>query len=122
MASIMLYRQNKEKRLADFKLIDVTFLIFLILFILGAWATTLSVVLVNLLVFVSGVLLLLKGSALNHLGILNTGMFTITLLVVCRSFDADLTFFVKGSLFVLVGIGFFTANWMLIKKRKENEA
>ena len=49
---------------------------------------------------------------------LNSGMTVIALLVICRSFDSDLTFVVKGTLFVLVGIGFFVANWLMIKKKK----
>jgi uncharacterized membrane protein len=117
LAAIMLYRLKKGKKLADYQLIDVTFLVFLALFLLGAWSTTTAVVLVNLLVFILGLVILREGTKLNHLGVLNTGLFVITLLVVCRSFDSDLTFFVKGSLFVLVGIGFFVANWIMIKKR-----
>jgi hypothetical protein len=117
LAAILLYRQKKGKKLADYQLIDVTFLVFLAIFLLGAWSVTTAVVLVNLLVFILGLVILREGTKQNHLGVLNTGLFVITLLVVCRSFDSDLTFFVKGSLFVLVGIGFFVANWIMIKKR-----
>jgi hypothetical protein len=109
------------KKWAEWKLPDVTYILFLILFILGTQATTLAVILINLLVFVFGLMLLKEGAKQTHLGVINLGMLIIALLAICRSFDSDLTFVIKGSLFVLVGIGFFAANWLMIKKRKENE-
>ena len=70
---------------------------------------------------VLGLVMLREGSRHSQLGMLNLGMLVIALLVICRSFDTDLTFVVKGILFVLVGIGFFAANWLMIKKRKDYE-
>lgn len=122
LATILLYRQNHRKKWTEWKLMDVTYILFLILFLAGAHATTLSVILINLLIFVYGLTLLKEGAKQTHLGVINLGMLIIALLVICRSFDSDLTFVVKGILFVLVGIGFFAANWLMIKKRKENEA
>jgi hypothetical protein len=122
LVTILLYRLNHRKELDEWKLIDVTYILFLILFILGVLSTTLSVILINLLVFIFGLMLLKAGAKQTHLGVINLGMLIIALLAICRSFDSDLTFVVKGILFVLVGIGFFAANWLMIKKRKENEA
>lgn len=121
LASILLFRQNYGKKWSEWKLMDGTYILFLILFFLGAHATTLSVILINLLVSVFGLMLLREGARQRNLGVINLGMLIIALLVICRSFDSDLTFVVKGILFVLVGIGFFAANWLMIKKRKENE-
>jgi hypothetical protein len=42
-------------------------------------------------------------------------------LAVCRFFDTDLSFIIRGLLFVTVGIGFFATNYWMIKKRKANE-
>ena len=98
---------------------DGTYLLFLVLFILGVWYTVLSVILINLLLFISGLVLLREGSKQSHLGVLNLGLLVIALLVICRSFDTELTFVVKGILFVLVGAGFFAANWLMIKKGNE---
>ena len=121
LATILLYRQNHGKKLKEWNLMDGTYLIFLILFALGVWFTALSVFLINLLLLVLGLVMLREGSRHSQLGMLNLGMLVIALLVICRSFDTDLTFVVKGILFVLVGIGFFAANWLMIKKRKDYE-
>jgi len=120
-ATVLLYRQNHRRNLKEWSLMDGTYLLFMILFILGVWFTAVSVILINLLLFILGLVILREGSKHSHLGMLNLGMLVIALLVICRSFDSDLTFVVKGILFVLVGAGFFAANWLMIKKRNENE-
>lgn len=121
MASFLLYRQIRYRDLTDMKIMEVGWLFFLFIFILGFF-TTLSVILVNLLVFVIGIQMIRDGSKQGNLGLLNTGMLIVTFLLLCRSFDIDLTYVVKGLLFVVVGIGFFVANWLMLKKKKENEA
>ena len=121
LATILLYRQNHGKKWKEWSLMDGTYLIFLIIFALGVWFTELSVVLINLLLVVFGVAMLRIGSKHSQLGMINLGMLVIAPLVICRSFDTDLTFVVKGILFLLVGIGFFAANWLMIKKRKGYE-
>jgi uncharacterized membrane protein len=121
LASLLLYRQIKTKSLSDWKLMDVTYLVFLVFFIPGTY-TSQAYILVNLYLIVLAFLAIREGTKLSHLGVLNSGMIVIALLAVCRSFDTDLTFAVKGSMFVLVGIGFFAANWLMLKKRKQNES
>ena len=122
LASFLLYHQNKLKNLKNWGLMDFLYLLFLLIFILASQNTTLAVLAVNLVILFFGIFLLREGSRISHLGVLNIGMVVIALLVICRSFDTDLTFVVKGTLFVLVGIGFFGANWLMIKKRNNDEA
>ena len=120
-ASMLLFRQNKNLPLKKWKMIEATYLIFMFIFILGIF-TSRSYILVNIYLFLMGMIMIRKGSQLANLGELNTGLIIIALLVAFRSVDADLTFVVKGSVLVLVGIGFFIANWLIINKRKENES
>ena len=120
-ACLLLFQQVKVMKLTKWNLNNIVFLLFLFIFILGKQDVQLAVILVNLLVFALGILMLRTGSKKSHLGVINTGMLVIALLVVCRSFDSDLTFVLKGTLFVLVGIGFFVANWLMIKKRNNHE-
>ena len=122
LASLLLYRQNKHKNLKSWGFMDVIYILFLLIFVLASQNTFLAVLAVNLVIFILGIFLLREGSRISHLGVLNLGMLVIALLVICRSFDTDLTFVFKGTLFVLVGIGFFAVNWLMIKKRNANEA
>jgi hypothetical protein len=78
-------------------------------------------VLMNLLVLAAAIFTMQRGNALHHLGILNYGLLIIAALVVCRFFDTDISFVIRGLLFVGVGAGFFFANSQFIKKRKQHE-
>lgn len=59
-----------------------------------------------------------KGSIKNHLGILNFGLLIIAVLALLRFFDNSIPFVWRGLFFVATGIGFFVANYLLLKKRK----
>lgn len=49
---------------------------------------------------------------------LNFGLFIIAILIIYRFFDTDISFEVRGILFLVLGAGFFTANYFLAKKKK----
>lgn len=121
VAILLLYRRVRNINLAELKWIEVVWLAFILLYVIGCY-TTLVVYLINLGILLIGLHLAREGSRKGNLSLLNAGMFVITFLLICRSFDIDLTLVVKGILFVVVGIGFFVANWWMLKKRKENEA
>ncbi len=112
-------RQQAERR---FNPIAWVFLAFWGIFFLGMQAPTLATVLTNLILFAIGVSYIRRGGIENHLGLLNYGLLIITALIFCRFFDTDIPFVMRGLLFVLVGIGFFAANYWFLKKRKSNKA
>ena len=121
LASALLYLQKKGLGLRDLKLAEITFLLFLVIFILGNYSS-IAYIFVNLLVLILSAFMVIDGSKRMNMSILNAGLVIIALLAACRSFDSDIKFVVKGSMFVLVGIGFFVANWLMLKKKKENES
>lgn len=116
----LLVLQLKNKSLNDIKPITPVFILFIITFIIGL-SSPLSVVLTNVLVFTIGILTIRDGVKLENLGVLNYGLLIITALVLCRFFDTDLSFVIRGGLFVSVGIGFFATNYWMLKKRKSND-
>jgi uncharacterized membrane protein len=119
LAGGLLFHIIRVRALGNIPPIAPVFLFFIIVFVIGLYSSA-SVVLINLCVFIIGLLIIRDGAGKDHLGILNFGLLVITVLIICRFFDTDLTFVVRGVLFVTVGIGFFlTNNWML-KKRKAN--
>ena len=119
LAAAMLYQHKKNRTLSDIKPFAVVFVPFIIIFLIGL-VSDIAVVLINLIVFTIGMLTIRDGAKRDHLGILNFGLLIITILVICRFFDSDLSFVIRGLLFVGVGIGFFITNYMMIKKRKRN--
>ncbi|MEP6795956.1 MAG: DUF2157 domain-containing protein [Saprospiraceae bacterium] len=113
---ILIYQKMKHKPL-EIKPVELIFLLFIIIFIVGL-SSPISVVLINLLVLGVGILTIREGARENHLGILNYGLLIVTALVICRFFDADISFVLKGILFVGVGLGFFFANYQMVKKKR----
>lgn len=116
----LFFRELKEKSIRKMEPITPVFIIFSIIFIIGFYSLA-ATVLINFLLFGTGVMTVLKGIRDNHFGILNYGLMIITVLVTCRFFDSDLSFVWRGILFVLVGAGFFITNYWMLKKRQTDE-
>lgn len=120
-ALFLLLKQAKIEKLKQSTLIEFTFIIFIVLFLIGLKFTILPIILINISLFLIGILIIRKGATNNHFGILNFGLLIITAQVVCRFFDTDLSFIVRGLLFILVGVGFFATNYWMLKRRKSYE-
>jgi len=115
LAGMLLFFQQEKINPTDF-----VFALFVPIFFLGQ-VSIISVVLINVLVFVIGIFKVMEGVKKDHLGIVNYGLLIITTLIVCRFFDTNLSFIFRGILFVLVGVGFFLTNYRMLKKRKTND-
>lgn len=75
-------------------------------FILNCWVIAIAVYFIR------------KGSLRNHLGILNFGLLIIAVLATFRFFDDSIPFVWRGIFFVAAGVGFFAANYILLKRRR----
>jgi len=117
---VLLYLYFK-KQLKSFNLFQYTFLIFGLIYTGLQSAGVVPVVLINLLIFTLGLSTVKIGTNKQNYGILNYGLLIITVLIACRFFDTDLDFVVRGILFILVGVGFFLANYMLLKKQQNEK-
>ena len=58
------------------------------------------------------------GSDSMLFSVLNFGLLIIITVIICRFFDTNMSFVLRGILFVLVGIGFFIANYLMLKRQK----
>jgi hypothetical protein len=120
LAGGLFYRHYRDKSLSDIKPVAPIFLLFIATFFIGL-VTPFAVILINLYVFAIGILTIRDGAKSDSLEVLNYGLLIITALVICRFFDTDLSFVLRGLLFISVGAGFFIANYRILKKRKTNE-
>lgn len=94
----------------------------LVLYIVSASSPNLARILCNLLLFFFGVFTIRDGALQNRLSVLNYGLLILAALIICRFFDTNLSFIIRGLLFVAVGAGFFAANYWMIRKRKNQVA
>ncbi|MFK7922278.1 MAG: DUF2157 domain-containing protein [Bacteroidia bacterium] len=114
-----------QKRSSDWREIrplEIVFLFVTAVFLLGFQAPMVSRVLISLIIFSTGLFTILEGARKDHLGILNYGLMIITALIVSRFFDQEISFVIRGIMFVVVGLSFFTANYLMIKKRNKDVA
>ena len=117
IAGGLLLRYVRKHSISKLPPIAPVFAVFILIYIIGLYSAV-AVILVNILILVVGLAITRKGARQDHLGILNYGLLIIAALVLCRFFDERLSFILRGTLFVLVGIGFFLANYQMLKKRK----
>ena len=94
---------------------------FVVLFVIGVYNPYSAQVLVNIFILILAIYTIREGAQADHLGRMNYGLMILTLLIICRFFDTDLSFVVRGLLFVMVGLGFFAMNYRMIRKRKEQQ-
>ena len=114
---VLLFRQRRFTS-KDLMPQELIFILFVPVFFIGSVRPVLAQVLINVAVFLTGLLIIRKGARQDNLGVLNYGLLIITALVICRFFDTNISFVLRGLLFVSVGVGFFLANYFMIKNRK----
>ena len=80
--------------------------------------TLIGLLITNVWILVIALFFIRRGASRDHLGILNFGLLIIASLAVLRFFDDSIGFIWRGLFFLATGIGFFLANYLLLKKRK----
>lgn len=95
--------------------------VFVVIFMVGLANPETAQILVNVFILILAIYTIREGAQADHLGRMNYGLMILTLLIICRFFDTNLTFVIRGLLFVAVGLGFFAMNYRMIKKRKKQQ-
>jgi uncharacterized membrane protein len=72
-------------------------------------------VLFNLYLFTLGIGTLVIGLRGRRLGVVNAGMAVLAGVILCRFFDADLGFLLRGVAFIVIGLGFLATNLVLFR-------
>jgi len=117
-----LYLLNQKRKLKTLKIMDWAIVLFPLIFIISIFSPVLATIMTNLFLLVMAIGTIYKGSEENHLGIVNYGLLTIAALIICRFFDTDIPFVVRGLLFIGVGAAFFFVNYKIIQNRKSFNA
>ena len=93
-------------------------LLFPVLYFIGMYNSLLAAIVDNIIVLALGVIAIKSGINRVDFRQLNFGLVIISALIICRFFDTNLSFAIRGLLFMAVGAGFFVANSILIKRKK----
>jgi hypothetical protein len=76
----------------------------------------------NMYVFAAGLALLVAGVRAQRIGTVNGGMAIIAALVMCRFFDTDMSFILRGVVFIILGVAFIVTNFVLLRKKAASAA
>lgn len=117
IAALFFYNKNNKSNFKEVSVLELAFLMNILPLITGYEFSIVA----NFIVLFIGIFEVKRGIKLNHLGLLNFGLLLITVLITCRFFDTDLSFIIRGILFIMIGLGFFLANYFILKKRNRNE-
>ena len=71
----------------------------------------------DLYLFVAGLWLLVTGLQINKQAQMNVGLLTLAALVIARFFDSDLSFLLRGLVFIALGIAFLVANLLMLRRK-----
>jgi uncharacterized membrane protein len=74
-----------------------------------------SAALFNLYLLALGIGTLVIGMRTHRLGVVNAGMLVLAAVILCRFFDSDLGFVLRGVAFISIGIGFLITNLVLLR-------
>lgn len=119
IAFALVVRSCAKNGIKSTNIFQYVFAIVALIFVFGYTTPAVPMILSNILVFALGLTAIKIGADAFHFGVLNYGLLIITALIICRFFDTDLPFEVRGLLFVLVGIGFFATNYIMLKRQKQ---
>lgn len=113
------WQRKRQDHLTD--PIGYLFILFTVLSLLAIFTQPAAYVLVNLVALAFAVNYIRKGLKESDIQVMNFGLLIFAGLVGCRYFDWNLSFTLRGILFILVGVGFFLSNWYLVRKKREME-
>lgn len=117
---LLLFKERSQFRVLAKDPLNVAFISVTFVFMFSP-AAILSTVIINLLIFVIGIQRIVSGIKNNLLGQLNLGLLVITVLVICRFFDRDMSFILRGIIFLALGTGFLLSNLWILKKKKNEK-
>ncbi|MGV3706058.1 MAG: DUF2157 domain-containing protein [Arcticibacter sp.] len=106
----------KSLKLRKPKPMDMVFAVFILVFLAGT-QSMISVVFINVIILICGMMIIREGARSDNLGVLNYGLLIISALTACRFFDTDLSFVLRGLIFITVGIVIFILNTWMLKRR-----
>ena len=118
VAVMILVYEVRKKGIAGVNPTAWIFLIFIFIFMTSTIQPDTAQWLTNILVLLIAVATTWRGGQQDNMLILNYGLLIMMALVLCRFFDTDLSFIIRGILFMMVGASFFAANYWMVKRRK----
>ncbi len=96
------------------------FLLFVVAFVVALVSPAAAAILMNLALLGMGVVTVRHGIEQGSLKRMNLGLAVLSLTILLRFFDTDLSFVVRGLVFIAIGAGFLYMNLRLVRQRQRD--
>ncbi len=96
------------------------FVLVLVAYVVGLASPAFAAVLINLALLALGVVTVRHGIEQGSLRRMNLGLSVLSLTILLRFFDTDLSFVVRGLVFIAIGAGFLYMNLRLVRQRQHH--
>ncbi|HTE08701.1 MAG TPA: hypothetical protein VK628_08040, partial [Flavitalea sp.] len=116
---VVLFKNISKTLKTGIDLVTLIPLIFLACVLLLRQAPFMGIFIFNILILVTGVIYIYRGTSRDHLGYLNLGLIILATLALIRFFDTNIPFMWRGLMFIVSGAGFFILNSIMIRRRKK---
>lgn len=114
--AILLFYDNIKRKNLTISLFGAVPLLAIIAYLIKEQSIVLPLMIFNLYLFILSISRIITGIRSNNLAVINTGMLMLAILIIARFFDSDISFIIKGLVFIIVGIGFLVANVLLVRR------
>ncbi len=116
---MLLFYDNLKRKNVNVTLTGALPLLAILAYLSGDRTGLLPMLIFNLYLLVLGIYRISSGFRSANLGLINTGMLMLAVLIMARFFDSGISFVVKGLAFIIIGIGFLAVNLRLARRLKE---
>jgi len=108
---------HKRRRLFERWPYPEALVLFLICYGVSLASPGMAAILVNLSLLAMGVFTIRKGIETASLKRMNLGLLVVSLTILMRFFDTDLSFVIRGLVFIAIGLGFLFMNLRMMRQR-----
>jgi uncharacterized membrane protein len=117
-SAVYLWSRKRRKALERWPWPEAWWL-FLLCYAVAFFSPILAAVLTNLALLAVGVVTVKHGIESDSLRRMNAGLATLSLTILLRFFDTDLSFVLRGLVFIAIGAGFLYMNLRMVRRRQQ---
>lgn len=114
--ALLLFYDNVKRKNLTISLFGAVPLLAIAAYFFKGRSVILPLLIFNAYLFVLSTIRIMLGIRNNSLAMINTGMLMLAILIIARFFDSDISFIIKGLVFIIVGIGFLVTNALLARR------
>lgn len=115
VSAVWLLNDNLKRKNLTVALFGVVPLLAMIAYSVKGQSGALPLLIFNVYLLILSISHIAMGFRNSNLSVVNRGMLMLAILIIARFFDSDISFVMKGIVFIIVGMGFLAVNFKLAR-------